>query len=282
MAKEAVVTQMAEYIAKEYPIKGKMRLLTPGISNTKTAKSSNEYITAILHLAPSWLSGYNTCPMATEGCRKACLATAGRNSMKLDEFDINRNRAAQIRKTQFFYENQKGFMAQLVKEIESIVKKAEREGKNVAIRLNGTSDIRWENINVSRRFGKFAFTYVNLMYAFPNVQFYDYTKIANRKNIPSNYYLIFSASENNEEDCKKALQNGMNVAVVFSAKPRGYNRYTGIFTKVSEPLPIHYWGYKVEDGDKSDLRFSDDRGVIIGLRVKGRAALDKTGFVKNV
>jgi Gene product 88 len=273
MANNDRVAQMAEYIATNYPIKGKMKLLADSSSNAKTAKNSDEYISAIMNLAPADFSGYQTCPMATLGCKTACLATAGRNSMALDDFDINRNRAAQIRKTHYFFQDREGFMNQLYSEIANIVKRANKLNKKVAIRLNGTSDIRWELYPVKG--------FANIMLAFPDVQFYDYTKLPNRRNIPDNYYLIFSLAESNRDSAVNALNNGMNVAAVFSAKPKGYNRYIGTFTKESEPLPDTYLGFPVVDGDKTDLRFTDERGVIVGLRVKGRAALDKTGFVQN-
>jgi hypothetical protein len=268
------VAEIADYIAAKYPIQGKMKLIAEASSNAKTAKNSDEFISGIMNLAPSRLSGYNMCPMATEGCIKACLATAGRNSMSLDEYDINRNRAAQIRKTHYFMQDRDNFMNQLYNEINNMVKRSIKLNKEVAVRLNGTSDIRWELMPVKG--------FNNLMEAFPTVQFYDYTKLHNRRNIPANYYLIFSLSESNVDQAINALNNAMNVAAVFNAKPKGYNRYSKIFTKESEPLPETYLGFSVVDGDKTDLRFTDNTGVIVGLRVKGRAALDKTGFVQNV
>ena len=47
-------------------------------NNAKTVKGQKfGYKTAILYLAPSNLSGFNVCPMASNGCKKACLTTSG-------------------------------------------------------------------------------------------------------------------------------------------------------------------------------------------------------------
>ena len=230
-----------------------MKLLTLG--NTKTAKGTSKGIlTFILHLAPAKLSGFNVCPMASKGCAAACLNTAGRG-----RFD--RTQAARVRKTREFFENRDSFMAQLVKDIKAAVRKADREGYDPAIRLNGTSDIRWENMPV----GGFP----NLMAMFPTVQFYDYTKIANRKGIPANYHLTFSRSESNDGDVAKVLGTPVNIAVVFNVKK-------------GAPLPAVWNGRTVIDGDVTDVRFFDPASVIVGLRSKGDGKHDATGFVVTV
>ena len=222
-----------------------MKLLTVG--NTKTVKGEAlGYMTFIMHLAPSDVSGYNACPMASAGCRAACLNTAGRG-----RFDATQ--AARIRKTREFFENRAAFMAQLEKDIRAAERKAKREGFIPVIRLNGTSDIRWENEGIMQKF--------------PHIQFYDYTKIPNRKNLPANYDLTFSRSESNE-----SLLPGvtLNVAVVFNVKK-------------GADLPTAYLGRPVIDGDEHDLRFMDPRGSIVGLRGKGEAKKSAHGgFVVNV
>jgi hypothetical protein len=222
-----------------------MKLLT--IGNTKTVKGeAMGYLTFIMHLAPSTLSGYNTCPMASEGCASACLNTAGRGRFTATQ-------EARIRKTRWFFEDRETFMAQLVKDITAAVRKAEREGFTPVFRLNGTSDIRWENVPVNG--------FANIMEMFPTLTFYDYTKLSNRRNIPSNYHLTFSRSESNEIDALHILANGvMNVAVVF------------------DTLPTKWAGVKVIDGTETDLRFLDEQGVVVGLVAKGQAKKDNSGF----
>lgn len=222
-----------------------MKLLTLG--NTKTVKGESlGYLTFIMHLAPFWLSGFNTCPMASKGCALACLNTAGRGRFtKIQE--------ARIRKTRWFFQARETFMLQLVKDIRAAIRKAERIGMVPVFRLNGTSDIRWETIEVSG--------FRNIMEMFPTLRFYDYTKIPNRRDIPSNYHLTFSRSESNSELLEGAFQNGMNVAVVF------------------DNLPETYMGRKVIDGTETDLRFLDPQDVVVGLEAKGKAKKDQSGFV---
>ena len=222
-----------------------MKLFTVG--NTKTVKGEAlGYMTFIMHLAPSTLSGWNTCPMASAGCAAACLNTAGRGRFTSIQ-------EARIRKTAWFFNNRESFMAQLVKDIEAAVRKASREGMTPVFRLNGTSDIRWENVPVNG--------FRNVMEMFPALTFYDYTKIPNRRNIPANYHLTFSRSESNEMDALRILANGiMNVAIVF------------------DTLPTKWAGVKVIDGTETDLRFLDPQGVVVGLVAKGKAKKDTSGF----
>lgn len=234
-----------------------MKLLSR--QNAKTVKGEKMgYLTFILYLAPSTESGYQTCPMASKGCAEACLFTAG-----MGRFDNVRN--PRIRKTRYFFEDRGGFMTDLVSDIEAGIRKGDRDGMTPVFRLNGTSDIRWETVPCERN-GKI---FPNVMTAFPNVQFYDYTKIPNRRNIPSNYHLTFSRSESNDKYIDTALDNGMNVAVVFD-------------TKKKDDLPSSYRSLPVVDGDETDLRFLDVTGSIVGLRAKGDAKKDDSGFVVTV
>ncbi len=217
---------------------------------TKSAKSG-VYLPDISHLAPADLSGYNTCPKATAGCKAACLNTAGMGV-------FNNVQKARIQKTKYFFEQRREFYAQLIKEISSAERKANKLGKQLTMRLNGTSDLQWENYKMQD--GKTIFE------LFPNVVFYDYTKIAKRQPKPfANYSLTFSAADGNDNDVAVALQKGMNVAVVF----RG------------DTLPQEWQGKTVIDGDTDDLRFLDPQNVVVGLRAKGKAKKDKTGFVKD-
>lgn len=229
-----------------------MKLLTLG--NTKTVKGEAlGYQTYIMHLAPSTLSGYNTCPMASEGCASACLNTAGRGRFTATQ-------EARIRKTRWFFENRETFMAQLVKDILAATRKAQRENMVAVFRLNGTSDIRWETVALEHD----GVMYKNIMQLFPSQVFYDYTKLQNRRYIPSNYHLTFSRSEDNYGQVDLMMKQGYNVAIVFNSLPATYN------------------GYKVIDGTETDLRFLDEKNVIVGLLAKGKAKKDTSGFVVDV
>lgn len=245
-----------------------MKLLST--NNYKTKKGEKKgFMTFILHLAPHTQSGkYNVCPMASKGCAAACLNTAGRGAMNVVQ-------NARIQKTRRFFEDREGFMADLVWDIEAAIRKADREGFIPVFRLNGTSDIRWENIPVKipADFTPCPGSYRNIMEAYPWLVFYDYTKLPNRRNIPHNYHLTFSRAEDNEHLIPEALRNGMNVAVVFD-------------THKSDDLPSK-WGagpriLPVEDGDETDLRFLDISPSIVGLRAKGKGKKDESGFVVEV
>jgi len=220
-----------------------------GIANTKTMKGEKYgYQTYIMHLAPSTLSGYQVCPMASPGCASACLNLSGMGK-------FSNVQAARIAKTKWFFEDREAFMAQLVKEVEAAIRKSTRLGFTPAFRLNGTSDIRWEQYAVVRN----GVEYRNIMEAFPTTQFYDYTKLTNRNFVPSNYHLTFSRSETNHMDTIRMMSQ-MNVAVVF------------------DTIPDKYMGITVVDGTDSDLRFLDPSFVIVGLKANGKAKKDQTGF----
>ena len=226
-----------------------MKLL--GIANTKTMKGEKlGYRTYIMHLAPSNLSGYQVCPMASPGCASACLNLSGMGV-------FSNVQKARIQKTKWFFEDRGAFMDQLVKEVQAAIRSSAKAGLTPVFRLNGTSDIRWETVAVVLD----GFRYENLMQAFPLVQFYDYTKIPNRRGIPVNYHLTFSRSEVNELEALQVLSAGvMNVAVVFDHLPNKWARV------------------KVVDGTETDLRFLDDRAVVVGLKANGKAKKDQTGF----
>ena len=226
-----------------------MKLL--GIANTKTMKGEKlGFRTYIMHLAPSTLSGYQVCPMASPGCASACLNLSGMGR-------FSNVQKARIAKTKLFFEDRGLFMFKLLKEIRAAIRSSQKAGLTPVFRLNGTSDIRWETISVFAD----GFWHNNIMDAFPSVQFYDYTKIPNRRDIPANYHLTFSRSEMNELEALQVLSSGtMNVAVVF------------------DELPVKWAGVKVVDGTETDLRFLDDRAVVVGLKANGKAKKDQTGF----
>jgi len=209
-----------------------------------------------IHFAPHTLSGYQVCSSASAGCRTACLYTSGHGK-------FTRTQEARIAKTKRFFETREVFLAELVKESKAAMRKAGREGFRPAFRLNLTSDVRWENIPVTVD----GITYPNIMMAFPSVQYYDYTKHTNRRNVPANYHLTFSRSESNDEQVTDMFDRGFNVAIVFDT-PKG------------QALPTTYMGREVIDGDEHDLRFLDKRGVWVGLRGKGEAKKgEHNGFV---
>lgn len=240
-----------------------MNLLSVG--NPKTLKGMAQgYNTYIMHLAPASLSGHNTCPKATEGCKSACLNTAGRGGMFKKGENTNTIQKARIRKTQLFYNNRNEFMSLLVKDINLAIKQSERLGLTPVIRLNGTSDISFEKYSLTVD----GVEYNNIFEVFTNIQFYDYTKVLGRKvNNISNYSLTFSAADGNDKDVYSAIQQGYNIATVFGIKK-------------TLPMPEYYNGLPVFNGDESDLRFLDPKGVVVGLYAKGKAKKDTTGFVK--
>jgi hypothetical protein len=235
-----------------------MKLLSTG--NPKVLKGQKQgYNTYILHLAPADLSGYETCPKRTAGCSAACLNTAGRGGMFKKGETTNVIQEARKRKTRMFFEDRGSFLVDLVADIKLAIKQSEKKGLIPVFRLNGTSDLAFEKYTID---GK------NIFQMFPEVQFYDYTKMLNRKvNHLPNYHLTFSAADGNDADVQKAIAGGMNVATVFGLKK-------------TEPMPETYNGRKVFNGDESDLRFLDPKGVIVGLYAKGRAKKDESGFVK--
>lgn len=246
-------------------------------ANPKTMKGRGlNYLTAILHFAPAKLSGRNVCPHATEGCKMSCLNRAGRSGIFLKGEKTNRIQDARVRRTQLFHEDREAFLAQLVRELELHMRRAEREGMIPTARLNGTSDIPWERFPVTRK----GIKYPHIFAAFAEMQFYDYTKWPLRLRKVAgiaNYLLTFSISEHPDSEQRAAeyLDAGHNVAVVFDARPANGYKLT------PDPLPISYIGRPVIDGDVSDLRFKDDTGVVVGLRAKGPAQKDTTGFVKS-
>lgn len=233
-----------------------------GDAKTVKGNKGGKYVTGIMYLLP-WkhvVDGKpaNLCPMAeTAGCVKGCLVTAGRGRM-------SNVHAGRLRKTEWFIRDRAGFMAQLVKDCEGLVRYCGRRDVKPALRLNGTSDIRFETIPCERG----GVSYPHIFAAFPEIQFYDYTKIANRKvdGIP-NYGLTFSYSEANPAYAKQvqiALDKGMNIAAVWRKK---------------ENIPNQFLGRDVIDGDETDMRFLDPAGVIVALYAKGAAKQDKSGFV---
>lgn len=230
-----------------------MKLLSTG--NPKLLKGEKKgYMSFVLHLSPANVSGYETCAKRTAGCTAACLNTAGRGGMFKKGETTNMIQEARKRKTRMFFENRGAFMLALYLDIKKGIKQAEKKGLIPCFRLNGTSDIAWEKYEFQDN--------KNIFQMFPNVQFYDYTKIRNRKVTHlTNYHLTFSKADGNDMDVRLAASGGMNVAAVFKS------------------IPETYIGRPVIDGDETDLRFLDPKGVVVGLKAKGKAKKDTTGFV---
>jgi len=239
-------------------------------ANPKTVKGQKQgYMTAVLYLAPWKLSGFQVCAMAElAGCIFDCLNTAGRGGMARNDAEtltidghtikLNAIQKARIARTRLFMLERDVFMGRLVHEIHAALRKADKLGLTLVVRLDGTSDIRWEDIEWC---GKTIFEW------FPDIQFYDYTKIPNRnvRHIP-NYHLTYSFSARPEfrKYVDRAIQHygqDINLAVVFKGK-----------------LPDTFMGRTVINGDESDLRFLDDKGVVVGLTAKGRARTSNSGF----
>lgn len=255
-----------------------MKLQLLGIdSNPKTIKGQSfGYVTAILYLSPSDLSGAELCPLATlADCKIDCLTFAGRGGMSKGNATFiadsgavlpdNTVQRARLRRSELFNNDRDAFMSLLVREIEfakayvaRLSKKLNKKLKLV-VRLNGTSDIRWESIPVDDCPHIFA--------RFSETQFYDYTKIPNRKiSGIKNYHLTFSysAAPAFAPIVVKALQH-YGESVSFAAVFKG-------------AMPEHFLGRTVINGDESDLRFLDQSGVVVGLKAKGRARTSLSQF----
>src|SRR5271163_1641298 len=213
--------------------------------NLKTQKGESKgYLTGVMHMMPSDLSGYgNVCPCASPECRQMCLNTAG---VWANAPAVQNSRRM---KTELYFKDRPQFMADMRKSITSLVRKAEKNQLTPAVRINGTSDLPQVAMEMAKEF--------------PNVQFYDYTKIPQpwKRQLP-NYHITFSRSEINDKETMEALEHGVNVAVVFGVAK-------------GEPKPKEWRGYKVIDGDEHDLRFLDklegQGPFVIGLSGKGKA-----------
>jgi hypothetical protein len=229
-------------------------------TNAKTIKGERYGIkTAILYLMPADGSGQQLCPMAELAqCKAPCLFTAGRGAM-------SNVMLSRLRKTLYFNQYRDQFMHQLHNELIAERAKAKRKGYKLIVRLNGTSDIRFENVAIGH-------SYRNIMEALPDIQFYDYTKLANRRNIPANYDLTFSYSgvPAYAPYVAKAVNNGERIAVVFRSR------------RIVETMLANgetFLGLPLVDGDDTDIRHLDPKGAIVALYAKGKAKRDQSGFV---
>lgn len=223
-------------------------LLTIG-GDAKTRKGEKYgVLTGIMYLTPYLGSGRNLCPMAeVNKCYSACLYTAGRG--KTSSVQVGR-----LRRTHWYNVDPRGFIEFLIeREIPRLIREADKRELTPMVRLNGTSDIVWER------------KHPEVFESFPELQFYDYTKIPTRYDLPSNYHLTWSysgANPNADAHMEAALHHGMNVATVFRKE-----------------VPGTWRGFTVVDGDANDIRPWDDFPVIVGLKAKGDARKDDSGFV---
>lgn len=227
-----------------------MKLLTSPKSNPKIVKGEQYgWRTIGLHLAPAKLSGHEVCASRSKSCTASCLNLSGHGYTRPVQ-------AARVARTKLWFKNRTSFKGRLLDELGAFERSCNRNGFKPACRMNLTSDVPWER------------TFPELFKEFPNIQFYDYTKHYKRclsnYELPSNYHLTFSRSEDNDRECLKVLHSDVcSVAVVFE----------------SSNLPYKWKGYRVLDGDDSDLRFLDPSGVVIGLYAKGIGKKDNSGFV---
>lgn len=227
-------------------------------TNAKTVKGQKYgYMTGVLYLSPYNKSGRNVCAMAAIAqCHKPCLDTAGRGV-----FDSVQQ--ARLRKTDLFFTDRDQFMHLFVQDILRLERMAQREGLMPVCRPNGTSDIKWENVD----FDFNGTHYANIFEMFPFMQFYDYTKTPGR-DVSGwiNYDLTFSYSgvPGFQTYVRHAKEQGMRIAAVFRKR---------------DEIPDRFLGMECVDGDDSDLRFLDPKGVVVALYAKGRARMDTSGFV---
>jgi hypothetical protein len=212
----------------------------------KKNKKVSGTLTYCIYFAPANTSGYNVCSHSTPECRLGCLATSGRAGMELIA-GKTRTKDCRIRKTRLFYEQPEFFMEWLIAEIRKYQNKANKDGYKFSVRLNGTSDIDWANVYHN---GK------NVFEIFPDVVFYDYTKNPDKyNNKPENYHLTFSYTGRNWYLCKALLEQRNNVTVIFK-------------TKHEIDLPKYFMNYLVINGDITDSRIDDAKGIIVGLKFK--------------
>jgi hypothetical protein len=224
-------------------------------NQTKGAK----FLSSVLYLLQEKLSGFQVCPWATESCREICLGTnSGHSAMKKKGENTNAVQVARLKRTLLWVNHREEFLATMRKELNSLVKSAKKKGVKPAFRFNGTSDLLIEK--------------TGLIEEYPEVQWYDYTKSKKRMiqylngELPSNYYLVFSYTPENESDAQEILALGGNVAVVFNEKTKKKGGERLLPTYIGK----RFLGHEIIDGDIHDLRFDDPQGgYVVGLTRKG-------------
>lgn len=256
------------------------RLMTDGRVQPKLVKAvpgrRRPILSAAFHLSPADSSGYEVCGGRSIACTAGCLSWTGRGGIGVERDTAghvvkgNSVTAARARRTLQLFDDPEGTVEALTRDLTTLARRAADVGADPAARLNATSDLDWTSI-----VGKDGTT---LLDRFPNLQFYDYTKVRERYtaflagDLPPNYHVTYSRSETlaSQIFAMNALRAGGSVAVVFDT-PKG------------APLPKSWNGHKVIDGRTHDYRFLDPRGVVVGLSALGRdAKADGRGFVVRV
>ncbi len=223
-------------------------------NNAKTVKGLKlGTSTLVMYLLPSNLSGYQVCAAEVLAqCGGPCLNTAGRGAMSSVQM-------SRLRKTLMFFQYRAEFLDMIQTEVRAHVKYCAKHEYEAACRPNGTSDIRWE---------LYMWDFMVEMHK-QGVQWYDYTKLANRL-VPdeSVYDLTFSYSgvDTYKKSVDTARALGMRMAVVW--------RY-------QTSIPKTFMGMDVVSGDDDDLTYLSPRGVVRALYAKGKAVRDTSGFVLN-
>ncbi len=233
---------------------GVPRILGDSLKVRKSRKLG--YLTAIVYLAPELESivygGVNACVFASPGCALACLGRFAGHLRSSCSYN------ARAWKTLLWLYVPSLFKSLLLREVYNLRNLALHQGLVPSVRMNGASDVAWE-----RKFRVMFDT-------FPDVVFYDYSKISARvlsSSLPENYHLTFSRSERNEPEAIRVLRAGRNVAIVF--------------TDLAKAMHKGWQGYRVINGDETDARPTDDHGVIVGLSPKGNVRDDSGFFVHN-
>lgn len=237
-----------------------------------TLGNANGYESYIVHLTPAAQSGFITCPCASAGCKSTCLQTSGNIGA------LSQKTGARLGRTWFIAKEMPYVLSNMTRYLQKLKNKVEKRGNKLVIRMNGTSDLHWEDMKNEQ--GK------TLMEQFPDIVFYDYTKVASRMgSTPPNYHLTFSRSENNEKQSVEMLQKGFNVAVVFGPG-KTHNREKLTYPDGRPLLPVVWNGFRVVSGDNHDLRFLEQqptggKGLVIGLVAKGASTFESYSTSEN-
>ena len=198
-------------------------------------------------LPANYTAGENLCPSAGQ-CINTCLAFSGHARLiKLDVPSVKLNNVLKKRaRRTFLFKHSPDFRAMLKTQVKRRFELDAKIGIKSVFRLNVFSDV----------------DYTWLIKELPYIQFYDYTKVWSREASLSNYTLVYSYSERTDPiEAMEKLHKGQNIAMVFQ-----------------DTLPETWNGFPVIDGDESDYRIADPRGVVVGLKVKQQIGLKKDSY----